>query len=57
MGRYYPNAKRTVEESCDLTIYDLRKMGMLVGRASMVITWVHSRTNKETNIGLIVDKW
>ena len=28
MSRYYWNRKRTAEESCDLSIYRIRKMGL-----------------------------
>jgi len=29
MGRYYKDKKATVEESCDLTVFQLKEYGML----------------------------
>lgn len=53
--RYYYNRKARAEESCDLSIYRLRKQGMLSGNAYMPITWVMSNTGKETSISLTID--
>jgi hypothetical protein len=56
MGRYYPGRKATVEESCDLSIYRLKKWGMLkAGHTTTVVTWVSSHTGKESRIGLEVN--
>ena len=55
MGRYYYHKKATVEESCDLSIFWLNKAGMLTGRRSTTITWVHSRTGKESVVSLMAD--
>ena len=56
MGRYYPGRKATVEESCDLTIFQLKGYGMLKGgHTTTVITWVRSHSGKESRIGLEVN--
>ena len=53
--RYYYDSKATADESCDLSIYKLKKWGMLSGNAYMPVTWKSSMTGKETTIGLTVD--
>ena len=56
MGRYYPGRKATVEDSCDLTIFQLKECGMLEGgHTATVITWVRSHSGKESRIGLEVN--
>ncbi len=56
MGRYYPDSKGTVEESCDLTIFQLKKYGMLEGgHTATVITWVKRNTGRESSIRLEVN--
>ena len=56
MGRWYYNKKATVEESCDLTVFQLNKYGMLEGgHTATVITWVMKNTGKESSIGLEVN--
>jgi hypothetical protein len=56
MRRYYPGRKTTVEESCDLTIFQLKRYGMLKGgHTATVITWVSSHSGKESRIGLEVN--
>ena len=56
MGRYYPHRKATVEESCDLTIFQLKECGMLEGgHTATVIKWVRSHSGKESRIGLEVN--
>ncbi len=56
IGRYYYNKKATVEESCDITVFQLRGYGMLNGgHTTTVITWVKKRTGKESRIGLEVN--
>jgi hypothetical protein len=54
--RYYYYKKATVEESCDLTVFQLKERGMLKGGyTSTVITWVRRNTGKESRIGLEVN--
>ena len=57
MGRYYWHKKTTVEQSCDLTIFQLREFGMLEsGRhTATVITWVQKHTGKETHVRVEVN--
>lgn len=55
MGRYYYNRKATVEESCGLSIYRLKKWDLLAGQQSTTITWTRSMTGKQTVVGLSVD--
>ena len=53
--RYYYSRKATAEESCDVTICNLRKQGMLSGHASGTISWKSSMTGKETAVRLTID--
>ncbi|MHC4538824.1 MAG: hypothetical protein ACYTEK_25110 [Planctomycetota bacterium] len=57
MGRWYDNKKATVEEACDLTVFQLKEYGMLEGgrHTATVITWVMKRTGKESSISLEVN--
>lgn len=54
MGRWYYNRKATAEESCDLTIYQIRKWGMLSGHHYTTVTWT-SRLSGKSSIEVIVD--
>ena len=57
MGRYFWRKKATVEESCDLTIFQLRKWGMLEGgrHSATVVTWVAKSTGKESRVRVEVN--
>ena len=55
MGRYYWRTKPTAEESLDLSVYGLKRRGMLTGHAAVEITWVSSRSGKESTVSVIVD--
>lgn len=57
MGRWYKNKKATVEEACDLTVFQLKRFGMLeAGRhTATVTTWVEKRTEKESSVGVEVN--
>lgn len=56
MGRWYYNKKATVEASCDLTVFQLKRRGMLEsGRRVTAITWVTTNTGRKTGIFLEVD--
>jgi len=56
MGRYYPRRKATVEESCDLTIFQLKKYRVLEGgHTTTVITWVERISSRQSRIGLEVN--
>jgi hypothetical protein len=54
-GRYYPNRKSTVEASCDVSIFKLKKWGMLSGYNYKVITWTRSGSGKKTIVGVACD--
>jgi hypothetical protein len=53
--RYYWSKKATVEESLDLSVYDLKRRSMLTGHAAVEITWVSSRSGKESTVIVIVE--
>jgi hypothetical protein len=46
--------KSTVEESLDLTVFYLRKQGLLTGHVSTTMSWKSSMTGKVSTIGLTV---
>lgn len=54
-GRYYYNRKATADESHDVSIFRLRKWGMLSGHNSTTLSWTHSQSGKESSIGLTID--
>jgi hypothetical protein len=53
--RYYYNSKPTAEESLDLSVYNLKRRGMLTGHAAVEITWISSCSGKESTVSVIVD--
>jgi len=54
--RYYYSRKITVEESCDLTVQQLKKYGLLKpGFNAIPIEWVTKPTGKRTRIVVAVD--
>jgi len=54
--RYYYHRKPTAEASCDLTIFRLRKWGMLSsGQTTAKTSWTSSMTGKTTTVSLLVD--
>ena len=53
--RYFYNRNATVEESNDLSIFRLKKWGMIkAGYSSTTITWTSNRTGRQSQIGLEV---
>jgi len=50
VGRYYWRKKPTAEESCDLTIYQLKKWNMLTGQSETVVEWTRSQSGKKTRV-------
>jgi hypothetical protein len=46
--RYYYHRKATAEESCDITIFQLKKWGMLAGSTNRVVEWFSRNTGKKT---------
>lgn len=55
MGKYCYSRKATAEESCRLTMSDLRKRGLLSGQATEKIAWTSSMTGKTTAVLLEVN--
>ncbi len=54
--RYYYYRKATVEESCDLTVQQLKRYGMLEsGFTAIPIEWVMNQTGKRTKIVIAVE--
>jgi hypothetical protein len=50
MGRWYYNKKATVQKTLDLSVFQLKKYGMLEGdRTAKVITWVMKNTGRESH--------
>ena len=51
MGRWYYNKKATVGRSLDLSIFSLRKWGMLRRNCEpIVVTWTRRHTGKESHV-------
>ena len=55
MGRYYWGKKPTAEESLGLSVYNLKRRGMLTGHTAVEITWVSSGSGKESTVSVIVE--
>jgi hypothetical protein len=57
MGQWYYDKKATVEEACDLTVFQLKGYGMLERglHAATVITWVERNSGKESRVGVEVN--
>ena len=55
MPRFYFNSKPLADSSCKLSIFYLKKIGMLQGYCSTVMAWTSSWTEKKTTVGVEVD--
>ncbi len=55
MGRYYFDAKTTVEQTTQLSIFKLKEFGLLRGYAASTLTWTRSLSGKQSSIGIVVD--
>jgi len=55
MGRYYWDKKDTVEEAIRLSIFKLKKFGLLCGYAATTLTWTHRLSGHKSSIGILVD--
>lgn len=54
--RYFYNRKPTAEASCDLSIFWLRKLGMLSsGQTIDGTSWTNSMTGKTTTVSFLID--
>jgi hypothetical protein len=55
MGRYYFDAKTTVEQATQLNIFKLKEFGLLDGFRASTLTWTHRPSGHENSIGITVD--
>ena len=55
MGRYYFDAKTTVEQATQLSIFKLKEFGLLVGFHVSTLTWTHKASGHKNSIGITVD--
>ena len=55
MGRWYYRRKATADACCKLEMPYIRKRGMFSGVATEKISWINSKSGKETAVGLTVD--
>ena len=55
MGRYYCDAKTTVEQATQLNIFKLKEFGLLNGFHASTLTWTWRLSGSKNSIGIIVD--
>ncbi len=55
MGRYYFDAKTTVEQATQLSIFKLKEFGLLTGYAATTLRWKWSLSGRKSSIGICVD--
>ena len=55
MGRYYCDAKTTVEQATQLNIFKLKEFGLLTGYAATTLSWKWSLSGRKSSIGICVD--
>ena len=56
MGRYYYDAKTTVEQATQLSIFKLKEFGLLDGfYHTTTLTWTHKASGHKNSIGITVD--
>ena len=55
MGRYYFDAKTTVEEATQLSIFKLKEFGLLRGFAATTLTWTRRLSGHKSSIGILVN--
>lgn len=55
MGRYYFDAKTTVEQATQLSIFKLKEFDLLHGFASTTLTWTRRLSGHKSSIGILVD--
>ena len=55
MGIYYFDAKTTVEQATQLSIFKLKEFNLLRGYAATTLTWTHRPSGKQSSIGIVVD--
>lgn len=55
MGRYYFDAKTTVEQATQLSIFKLKEFGLLGGLCSSTLTWTRRPSGTKNSIGILVN--
>jgi len=55
MGRYYFDAKTTVEQATQLSIFKLKEFGLLSGYCASTLTWTRRLSGHKSSIGICVD--
>ncbi len=55
MGRYYFDAKTTVEQATQLSIFKLKEFDLLTGCCSTTLTWTRSLSGRKSSVGICVD--
>ena len=55
MGRYYFDAKTTVEQAIQLSIFKLKEFGLLSGYCASTLTWTRRLSGHKSSIGICVD--
>ncbi|MHC4645131.1 MAG: hypothetical protein ACYTBJ_06500 [Planctomycetota bacterium] len=55
MGRYYFDAKTTVEQATQLSIFKLKEFGLLKGYSATTLTWTRKLSGEKSSIGIIVN--
>jgi len=55
MGRYYFNAKTTVEQATQLNIFKLKEFGLLDGFHATTLTWTWRLSGSKNSIGITVN--
>ena len=55
MGRYYFDAKTTVEDVTQLSIFKLKEFGLLTGYDTRTLMWKWSLSGRKSSIGIIVN--
>ncbi len=55
MGRFYCDKKTAVEEATQLSVFKLKKFGLLQGYAATTLTWTRRPSGHKNSIGIVVD--
>lgn len=55
MGRYYFDAKTTVEDATQLSIFKLKEFGLLRGYCASTLNWTWRISGHKSSIGIFVD--
>jgi len=55
MGRYYFDAKTTIEQATQLSIFKLKEFGLLKGYRGTMLTWTRKLSGHTNSVGIVVD--